>query len=472
MRLAASIPRFVDEAQFRADPLSFLRALQQTVGDVAVVSGDGSLFSRAHNCSGTIAVFGAKCLREVLTDPSVFGMPISGGDRFSLPPKLVRLNAGLASMVGVQHRTRQRLFTRLMEPTAVRTCAESITRGWESFQKDLRIGEDVPLFSEMRRLTRTISQRTIFGDESSELGQLIQSYFDLRRAFTATRGRGEVDCRRQLVRAGTHLHALLESRLESIRGASLRESNAPTCLFARLSKLQLGSGDCLPDDELLAHGNVLFMSSSEPVAAALTWTLLLLSQFPHLRNAVRSELKKEFHGGTVPNYFDSKNLPLLNGILKESLRLLPPNAIMVRLTTRRARILGHELPPQTEILLSSFVAHRDLRDYEEPDAFDPVRWQKLNPSPYAYFPFSVGARYCPGAELARFTIASVLAQIFLHYDVVLATDQAVDWKMDITMMPASDPLARFYPLSSFGSALTGGLLLGPVADLLANASPS
>lgn len=471
MRLAASIPRFIDKVRFQTDPLSFLRTAHRAVGNMAVVSEGESLFSRARECSGTIAVFGAAGLREVLTDPIVFGMPISGGNRFSLPPKLVQLNAGLPSMVGAQHRTRQRIFTRLLDSTSVRTCAVSIARGWEHFRQDLPVGEDVALFSGMRRLVRIISQRTVFGEEKSELGQLIQTYFDHRRVFIGARGRTEVDCRRELVRIGTHLHLLLSNKLDSIRRAPRQESKAPTCLFARLSRLQLGSGQFLPNEELVAHGNVLFMSSSEPVAAALTWTLLLLSQYSNIRNAVRLELIKKFEPNSIPDYFSVVDLPLLNGIVKESLRLLPPNAIMVRLTTCKARIFGYELPPQTEILLSSFVAHRDPRDYEQPDAFDPVRWQKLNPSPYAYFPFSVGARYCPGAELARFTLTSVLARILLQYDFVLPRDQAVDWKMDITMMPASDPLARFHPLPFSGSTRIEGILLGPVADLLAKTSP-
>jgi cytochrome P450 len=145
--------------------------------------------------------------------------------------------------------------------------------------------------------------------------------------------------------------------------------------------------------------------------------------------------------------------------------MLPPNAIMVRLTTRPVKLLGHQLPANCEILLSPFVAHRDQGEFPRPDVFDADRWRGRKPSAYAYFPFGVGARYCVGRQLAQFLLVSALTSILTRYEVVLAADQTLDWTMNVTMMPAQEPIVRFVPVQPQHTAV-GGLLRGPVADLV------
>jgi len=429
-----------------------------------VISEDQSIFSGARPCSGVVAVFGEPALRQVMTDPDVFGMPISKAKSLSLPPSLQRLNAGLFTMTGEQHRSRQQLLLRLLGRQSAPDNCDAIVGGWFAFRDELRPEQDVSLLSEMRRLILNISGRVIFGDAGLGLGRLIQTYFDDRRKFSGTDGSTGLPVRRELVRTGLRLDGMLRARLAEL--CAERAFNGQECMFARLSKLEISSGEFLADDELIAHGNVLFMSSSEPVAVALTWILLLLSQRPDLRRAIRQELRTAFNDGTIPHYFSEAQLPLLNGVVKETLRLLPPNAIMVRLTTREGQVLRHQLPASCEVVLSPYVAHRDAQTYIEPDRFDPGRWRDFNPSPYSYFPFGIGTRYCLGKQLASFTLISVLARMLSEYDIFLSLDQSIDWKMDITLMPSSDPMVRFVPVTVSNEVCIGGHLSGPVEALV------
>jgi len=401
-----------------------------------------------------------------MTDADVFGMPVSKAKSFSLPPSLQRLNAGLFTMTGEQHRSRQQFLLRLLGRQSAPDHCDAIVSGWIAFREELRSDQDVSLLSEMRRLILNISGRVIFGDAGLGLGRLIQYYFDDRRKFSGIDGSAALPARRELVRTGMRLDGMLRARLAELRAEPQPASNGRECMFARLSKMEISSAQLLTDDELIAHGNVLFMSSSEPVAVALTWTLLLLSQRPDLRLAIRQELRTVFADGQVPHYFSEAELPFLNGVVMETLRLLPPNAIMVRLTTSVGQILGHELPASCEVVLSPYVAHRDAKMYAHPDRFDPGRWRDFNPSSYAYFPFGIGTRYCLGKQLAIFTIVSVLARMLIEYDVFLSVDQSIDWKMDITLMPGSDPRVRFLPVTASDGVGIGGRLSGPVAALV------
>jgi cytochrome P450 len=470
MKFSASIPRFVNLPELRANPLSFLQAAKSAADGLVVISEEGPIFSRAQNCSVAVAVFGPVGVRDVLNDTDVFGTVVSVGELFSLPPKLMRLNAGLFSMRGERHRSRQQMLRSLLGADGVREHGETIAQGWESFAKDLQPGRDIFLLSEMRRLVLHVSERIVFGDAELALGKLIQSYFDCRRSLSGGQVPAGPAARRELIRMGGTLDRMLCARLAAFQ-EDPASAAASRCLLARLARLETSGDQRLTDDELIAHANVLFMSSSEPVAVALTWTLLLLSQQPELRQALRQELTAACDANNVPVHIDEVDFPLLKAVIQESLRLLPPNAIMVRLTTRPGCVLGYELPASCEVVLSPYVAHRDPHEFAEPDAFDPHRWRNLKPSTYSYFPFGIGARYCLGRQLASFTLLSILARIISRYDVVLASDQELDWTINITMMPASEPVVRFLSLTALREAHSGGRLGGPVAALVRFSSP-
>jgi cytochrome P450 len=78
----------------------------------------------------------------------------------------------------------------------------------------------------------------------------------------------------------------------------------------------------------------------------------------------------------------------------------------------------------------------------------------------------MGGRYCLGKSLATATLLSILARILHRYEVVLARDVALDWKMDITLMPRSDPMVRFQPLTGEIDSTARGRLSGPVSKLV------
>jgi cytochrome P450 len=466
VKVCASIPRFLDAKALRNNPLSLLRAAQAAAGDLVVVAENRPAFSRANDCAAVVAVFGPAGVQQVLSDADRFGTAVSVGERFSLPPALNRLNAGLFSMRGEEHKAQQQLLRAVIDAAYIRDAGDFVAEGWRRFAEDLRVGDEIPLLSEMRRLVLHISTRLIFGDADLALGRRIQSYFELRRALSGARAAPELPERRTLIQMGSHLDRLLRARLQDLRKEiAAGDPLARTCMMGRLcSKAaeQLGKPT---EDQLIAQANTLFMSSSEPIAVSLTWILLLLSQQPRLRHALGLEQANvpACDGGHARN--QETDRPLLRAVIQETLRVLPPNAIMVRLTTRPVKLLGHSLPANCEILLSPFVAHRDQCEFPQPETFDPDRWRGWKPSTYAYFPFGLGSRYCIGRQLAQFLLISILTSILTRYHVVLAANQVLDWTMNITLMPAQEPVVRFLPVQPQHTPV-GGQLRGPVAGLV------
>lgn len=470
MSLPASIPRLGPGAggiaELRQDPLAFLERARAH-GDIVVLTEEGPLFSRAPECVGSIAVFGAENVRAVLSSIDVYGQPLSVAERFAFPPPLANLNTGLFSMTGARHRERQQMLSGLLGARGAERHHPALAAACLAFLEDWRPGATLPLLDEMRRYALHVAERVLLGSrpgEPQELGALIQTYFHVRREFSAGRARDD-DAMTTLIALGQHLDDRLRQRLRRFRAQPASEAESVLAQLARLEvDLGPGSGQTLSEDELVAHGNVLVMSSSEPVAVALTWTLLVLTQLPDLRAELRRELARAGVGERVPGAADLDALPLLDAVVRESLRLLPPSAIMARLSREPSTLAGHALPAWSEIVLSPYVAHRDPARFPEPRRFRPRRWQTVKPGPFEFFPFGAGGRYCLGRQLAMQILKTGVAVMLQRHDVVLAGDQQLDWRMNVTMMPVGEPVIELRPVHDVPHA--GGKLAGAITELI------
>ena len=462
MTIPSSIPCSDCPTDFRINPLAFLEDARKRYGEVVTLA-KGASIDRIQNCAGTIALFGVENTRQVLTNPELFGMPVSVSQQYSFPPRIANLNSSLFSMRGKQHRTHQQLLKRAFCTGKIEPHVDLIAAGCEAFLEDWDDGRTVPLLSEMRRLVIHVSDRLFFGSDSLgllKIGTLAQEYFTLRREYSANGGAVGEESRSHLIRIGNCLDQEMRDRL-----AVFHIEKQQACLLAHLAQAKSRCGLCLTEDEVVGHGNVSFLSSTEPVAAVLTWTILLLSQLPELRMELRQELEQSLPSNTVPSISELKKLHLLNNIVLEVLRVLPPNAIMRRLTTTSTSIQGHRFPAGCDILLSPYISHRDPIRFPCSERFLPNRWQSLRPHPFEYLPFGGGAKYCVGKHLATYLLKATLAYILSRYELVLADDQEIDWKISVNLMPLNQPTMLILAPPK-GKITIGGRLRGPVSDLV------
>lgn len=441
-RIHASIPRVEETGELLDDPFSFLAKARASLGDVFVIRDDKALFSRAADCAGVVAVFGPANYQSVLTDAELFRQPISTARHISLPQNLINLNHGLHSMQGEQHDRHQRLLMNVLSDRGNEERLQMVQNGLEKFVHGWRYNQQISLLAEMRRLTLELSTRLLFGEqyeESAQLAELAAQYFHARRAVSSTFKSPGKATRVKLVALGSSLDEGLRRYIDWSRQ---QKRNNVDGLLRTITSIETFS-----DDEIVAHSNVLFMSSLEPTAVTLTWVLLILSQLPELRRRLREDHEQD----------------LLDGVINETLRLLTPNAVMTRLTTRSTRLNSFPIPESCEILLSPFLAHREPERFPRPNEFMPERWQGLKLSPFVYFPFGGGAHYCAGRSLATHMMKTSLAFMLRHFDLVLANDQEVDWKIDIVLLPANDPLMSIRKPDA--TSTSDGKLIGPAREL-------
>jgi cytochrome P450 len=439
-----SIPRADEPAAFYVQPFEFLKRRRARCGDLFVVEEPGPIFSRNPDCVAVLAAFGAELQRAVLSDIEVFALPISAASQLELPAPLVNLNRSLHSMSGIEHSTHKRLLAGVLqalerEPDLIETVVERSLRDW-------RANQAIGILGEMRKLTLAIATRLLFGCEDAKatrLSEQLQTFFHLRREASSPAAKSREVSTPALIAAGEALDASLRTQ---VRDARARKSSLMSGLMPRLATLEVEPGIPLSEDEVIGHTNVLFMSCTEPIAVALTWILLLLSQLPACRERVRRESA------------------LLDWVIAETLRLLPPNAFMVRVTTRAIVLHGIRLPPGCELMLCPLLAHRDPQRFAQPDEFRPQRWREVKPSAFEYFPFGAGGHACVGRRLAQALLRTCVSTLTRHFELTLSEDQSIDWRLHIMLMPRADPTLTVQRAAA--CRRPGGRLLGPVGELV------
>ena len=65
---------------------------------------------------------------------------------------------------------------------------------------------------------------------------------------------------------------------------------------------------------------------------------------------------------------------------------------------------GYDVPGNTTVLLLTYLLHRDPKHFPDPELYKPERFFPENTTgrhPYAYVPFSAGARNCIGKCRAK-----------------------------------------------------------------------
>lgn len=97
-----------------------------------------------------------------------------------------------------------------------------------------------------------------------------------------------------------------------------------------------------------------------------------------------------------------------------------------------------------QLYWSPCTTHMDEKYFPEPEKFDPSRFEKTDPIPYAYVPFGGGSRICPGKDLSR-----VLILIFVYNLVGKFKWETLipDEKLEVLLvtMPAKGLPVRLYP---------------------------
>ena len=160
--------------------------------------------------------------------------------------------------------------------------------------------------------------------------------------------------------------------------------------------LDAGLTDSVIRDQMLT----MLIAGHDTSTALLAWTFALLGQHPDVYTRLGQEM----------DTLDKS--PLLDQVIKESLRLYPPIHVGNRLVAEEISFSDGTVPAGERMFYSIYLTHRDPTIWQDADDFCPERFmQGRKTPPFSYVPFGGGPRSCIGAAFGQAEARIVIARL-------------------------------------------------------------
>ncbi|KAF6151864.1 hypothetical protein GIB67_010438 [Kingdonia uniflora] len=167
-------------------------------------------------------------------------------------------------------------------------------------------------------------------------------------------------------------------------------------------------------------GYDMITAGMDTTAISVEWGMAELIRNPRVQEKALEELDRVIGFDRVLTEPDFINLPYLQFIAKEVLRLHPPTPLMLpHKANANIKIGGYDVPKGSSIHVNVWAVARDPKVWKDPLGFRPERFMEedvdMKGRDYRLLPFGAGRRVCPGAQLGINLVTSMLGHLFHHF---------------------------------------------------------
>jgi cytochrome P450 len=416
--------------EFARDPLGATRRNFEAHGPCLII-GKALPFVSYPNIlflgAPLILTAGAALNREVLNNPATW-RPVSflpGGPRDSAAR---RLSENLTRMTGHRHAHYRKLISPPLHKHSVDALGNDVVRLARESVASWPAGTPIDLGQCVYELVRLIAIDLLFGADRT-LGHPIadmSSHMMERkwsRSAMSLRANLPMTAYGRSLREAETLERCVIAWAESKRGRV-----DPRDLVSIIVNSPDPDGNPPSAATIACSIPALVTMASEACQLSLVWACLLLAYHPR----VASELLEELAGAT-PSVEALMDLPRLDAVVKETMRILPPVPLQMRVAQREATLLGRPVPTGARVVLSAFMTNRIPELYPEPDRFLPERWSTINPTAFEYLAFSGGPRNCPGALFGMRVMKVALAAMLTAHRLNISPLARIDYYVQPTL---------------------------------------
>lgn len=385
------------------DPLAFLNSLP-AYGDLVRIRV-GPL--------PVVVICDPELTRQALLDDRVFD---KGGPFFDRVREV--MGDDLASCPYSSHRRLRRLAQPAFHPgrlpgyaQAMSSCIDQVTGSW-------REGQIIDVPAETMTITCKVTTATLFSNTlpPARLDQLLDdvtTVFDglyQRMLLIPPLDRLPTRGNRAYLSARTRLRDTCDQIIAQRRADSVDHGDLLSALIAACDPEDGDRG--MTDAEISDTILIFFLAGTETTASVLAWALHLLARHPEIEQRLHAEVDTVL-GGAPATHADVARLTLTARVITETLRYCSPAWLLTRTVTADTRLGGHLLPAGTSVAYSPYLIHHRPDLYDQPEIFDPDRWdrERSQPPRHALIPFAAGARKCIGDDFAMTQAILALATI-------------------------------------------------------------
>ncbi|KAI3760588.1 hypothetical protein L1987_50985 [Smallanthus sonchifolius] len=203
----------------------------------------------------------------------------------------------------------------------------------------------------------------------------------------------------------------------------------------------------------------IFAAGTDTSAITIEWALAELINHPNIMKKAQEEIDQVIGKNRLVQESDVPNLPYLQAIVKESLRLHPTAPLILRLSTQDCTVGGYYIPTNTTTLVNVWSLGRDPMHWESPLEFMPERFEgkqlDVRGQHFHLLPFGTGRRMCPGTSLALLTVYTTLGAMIQCFEwtagkngniTIVDTDEGIGITLPRANPLVCVPVARLDPI--------------------------
>lgn len=306
------------------------------------------------------------------------------------------LRHGVLVTDGEEHDHYRRLMEPPLHPAALSGYTQMILTTTDRVSAEWKDGQCVDMLVEARKIALLIILEALFS---------VDAWDDLPRLWTPilkaieyiSPGAWILWRRIPRPRYKKHLKVVDDYLYGIIAERRKRKAGRPDLLQ---HLIDAGLSDEVIRDQMLT----MMIAGHDTSTALLAWVFAMLGKHPAI------------HARLVDEVDLLEKSPLLDQVIKETLRLYPPIHIGNRVVAEEMNFDGNPIPAGERMFYSIYLTQRDPAVWEHADEFRPERFAHGRKTPpMSYIPFGGGPRACIGAAFGQAEARLVLTRLLRDF---------------------------------------------------------
>ncbi|RDD39457.1 Cytochrome P450 3A21 [Trichoplax sp. H2] len=196
--------------------------------------------------------------------------------------------------------------------------------------------------------------------------------------------------------------------------------------------IEAGDRDRLSNEEIVSQAIIFLVAGYETTASTLAFLCYTLAVNPDVQQKLIHEIDSKCPDEETLNYETVLDLPYLEMVVNETLRLYSPAFFITRQAKRDINVHEVFIPKNSMVVFPIYAVHHNPELWPDADKFIPERFsseKKARRHPYSYIPFGGGPRICIGMKLALLEVKLALVKILHRVEFVTCKETKIPLKL-------------------------------------------
>ncbi|MGZ4587236.1 MAG: cytochrome P450 [Mycobacteriaceae bacterium] len=330
-----------------------------------------------------------------------------------------------------EHHEHKRIMQQAFTPANLKGYMDVMMPGIRERIAGWSVSDNAQMYGRFKELTLDLALDVFVGMQltESEAAKINRAFIDAVRAGSALIRKPVPGLRWQ---KGLTARKVLEDFFYSKIGEKRRQGGSD--LFAVMCSVETEEGMRFSDEDVVNHMIFLLMAAHDTSTTTMTTMAYYLAKNPEWQDRVRQQSQQL---GDDLAYDRLDDLTGLDWCMKESLRLCAPVPGIPRRAVRDTELLGHHIPANTTVVISTLTNHYIPEYWPEPTAFDPERFSPERREDkihrLAWEPFGGGVHRCIGLHFAGMQIKAIYHELLQRYQ--WNVPSTYEWPLDVSALP-------------------------------------